>query len=123
MAYGLHGLKSDFGGHDLIYHDNVQAYVGDCRHLAYNGEYKGYNDGYFNNKCIITQRNGYGSDCSVVAGFKVHDNQVFTKSGNLTVCGKDFKAYQDEGHDPGTTISSWPADADVVAMGKEVLES
>jgi hypothetical protein len=81
--------------------------------------YKGYNDGYVHNKCIYTQ--SYGSDCQVVAGFVVHDNQVFSQSGALRVCGKDFAAWQAAGHDQGTTVREWPPDAEVVEMGKVVL--
>ena len=121
MVYGEHGLKSDFGGHDLVYHDNVQAYVGNCRHPAYNGEYKGYNDGYYRNRCVFTE--SYGSDCDVVAGWTVHDNQVFSKTGRLKVCGKNFSEWQAEGHDKGTTVAPWPTDDYVVAMGKGVLHA
>ena len=119
FAYGQHGLKSDFGGHDLVYSGNVQAYVGNCRHLPYNGEYKGYNDGYVENTCIFTQ--SYDSDCQVVAGFTVHDNRVFSKTGTLSVCGMNFSQWQAEGHDKGTTVGVWPSDEAVVAMGWAVL--
>jgi len=51
----------------------------------------------------------------------VHDNAVFSETGQCTVCGKDLKDYVAEGHDHGSTVAKWPADAALVAMGKKVL--
>jgi hypothetical protein len=34
LAYGDNGLKSDFGGHDEVYYDNVLAYVGNCWYVC-----------------------------------------------------------------------------------------
>ena len=109
-------MKSDFGGHDNMWHGNVLAYVGNCWTVF---SFKGYNDGFFENQCVF--RKGYGSDCKTNAGFVSHDNHVFSKSGTEDVCGMPFKAYQAEGHDKGTTIAAWPSNAAVVAMGKKVL--
>jgi len=57
----------------------------------------------------------------VSAGWEVHDNAVFSETGQCTVCGKDLKDYVAEGHDHGSTVAKWPADAALVAMGKKVL--
>jgi hypothetical protein len=108
--------KSDFGGHDNVWHGNVLAFVGNCYTVF---SFKGYNDQFYDNKCIF--RAGYKSDCDVSAGFEVHDNQVFSTTGELQVCGTDFKNWTASGHDKGSVLGPWPSDADVVAMGKAVL--
>ena len=116
FAYGENGLKGDFGGHDNKWHGNVLAYVGNC-YTTYS--FKIYNDAFYGNQCVFTS--SYKSDCDVFAGWEVHDNAVFSQSGNLNVCGMDFKAYQAEGHDKGSSVAKWPSDANLVAMGKKVL--
>ena len=116
FAYGDNGLKSDFGGHDNVWHGNVLAYVGNC-YTVFN--FKGYNDAFYDNKCVF--RTGYGSTCGLSTGFDVHGNAVFSESGNLTVCKTDWANWTATGHDTHSTLSKWPADAAVVAMGKKVL--
>ena len=116
FAYGDNGLKSDFGGHDNKWHGNVLAYVGNCYTVF---SFKGYNDAFYGNQCVF--RTGYKSDCGVTAGWEVHDNEVFSQSGDLQVCGEDFAKYVAEGHDKGSSVAKWPADDALVAMGKKVL--
>jgi len=116
FAYGENGLKSDFGGHDNVWHGNVLAYVGNC-YTVFN--FKGYNDAFYDNKCVF--RTGYGSTCGLSTGFDVHSNSVFSESGNLTVCKTDWANWTATGHDTSSTLSRWPVDAALVAMGKKVL--
>jgi hypothetical protein len=118
FAYGDNGLKSDFGGHDNVWHGNVLAYVGNC-YTIFN--FKGYNDAFYDNKCVF--RTGYTSTCGLESstGFAVHGNSVFSESGELTVCKTRWANWTATGHDTGTTLAKWPADAAVVAMGKTVL--
>ena len=109
-----------------VRHNNVLAYVGNCYHPPYNGEYKGFNDAFHSNTCLFRHSDcptgcGYNSDCGVVAGFEVSNNTVYSQTGALRVCGKDFAQYQADGHDPGTTVKSWPDDAALIALGKAVL--
>ena len=116
FAYGDNGLKSDFGGHDNYWHGNVLAYVGNCyTHFSF----KGYNDEFWDNQCVF--RGSYNSDCDLAAGWMVNDNAVYSKSGELQVCKTDFKAWTAAGHDKGSTLAKWPADAELIAMGKKVL--
>ena len=118
FAYGDNGLKSDFGGHDNYWHDNVLAYVGNCYHMW---SFKGFNDRFYGNDCVYRQ--GYGSDCGVAAGpgWEVHDNHVYGQSGSLDVCGTSLQKWVAAGHDKGSSVSKWPTDSALVAMGKKVL--
>jgi len=119
LAYGDNGLKSDFGGHDEVYSNNVLAYVGACWHMW---NFHGYNDGFFNNSCVF--RNNYPSDCFQPGhgvGWEVHDNKVFSASGQLNVCGTTLSQWVAGGHDHGTTIAKWPTDEILVQAGKQVL--
>ena len=124
LAYADNGLKTDFGGHDEVYRENVLAYTGDCWHLW---TFMGYNNGFFNNSCVFrggSQGPGYNSDCFKApqgAGFEVHDNSLFSASGTANVCGTTLANWTAQGHDKGTTVDKWPADADLVAMGRAVL--
>lgn len=119
LAYGEHGLKSDFGGHNMVWHGNVLAYVGNCIHPPYRGEYLGYNDGFVRNACVF--RESYQSDCAAVAGWTVHNNTVSSATGDVRVCGMNFSAWQSQGHDRGTVVRRWPTDAELVALGEAVL--
>jgi hypothetical protein len=120
FAYGEYGLKSDFGGHDMRYRNNVLAYVGNCYHQQYRGEYVGFNDVFTGNYCVFRQ--SYSSDCNLAQyHWHVHNNTVFSKSGSLQVCGMDFGKYQQLGHDPGTSVHVWPADSLLIARGKAAL--
>ena len=80
---------------------------------------KGYNNAFVDNQCVF--RTGYASTCGLSAGFDVHGNSVFSASGELTVCGTGWANWTATGHDTGSTLAKWPADAAVVAMGKRVL--
>jgi len=119
FAYADNGLKSNFGGHDHKWSGNVLAYVGNCYQFF---NFKGYNDGFVNNTCVI--RSGYGSDCNVDKSFHVSHNRVFSSSGNVKVCNMDWKDWTNSGktRDVGTTIEKWPADDELIAWAKALLD-
>ena len=127
LAYASNGLKSDFGGHDEVYTQNILAYVGTCTY-SYRWVFYGYNDGFYNNTCVFRDDKGYASDCFAEGqghGWEVHSNRVFSSTGNVTVCEPpDEIPLQDwlaQGHDKGTTIAAWPADDTLIAWGKAML--
>jgi hypothetical protein len=51
----------------------------------------------------------------------VHDNSLFSASGTANVCGTTLANWTAQGHDKGTTVDKWPADADLIVMGRAVL--
>jgi hypothetical protein len=70
FVYGDNGLKSDFGGHDNKWHNNVLAFVGNCYHM---GSFKGYNDAFFSNQCIFRWWGGcLGCPTGSSAGLAIH---------------------------------------------------
>merc|ERR1719198_1632747 len=54
FVYGMHGLKSDFGGHDNHHMNNIYAYVGDA--VFYYDDYtqNGHQDVFTDNKVVLT---------------------------------------------------------------------
>ena len=122
------GLKSDFGGHHEVYSNNVLPYVGDCLSPLGDQHEYGFNDGFYNNSCIY--RTSYTSDCFITrpsnwsgAGMEIHDNQVFSQTGQTLVCNftiplSDWVA---KGHDHGSVSSIWPKDEQLVEWIKEML--
>jgi len=118
FAYGDNGLKSDFGGHDHEWRENVIAYVGNCFDIW---SFKGYNDAFMNNTCVI--RSGYQSDCNLDKSWQVHSNHIYSSSGDVKVCGMAWKDWLKSGktRDTDTTVSKWPSDAQLVAWAKELL--
>ena len=62
FIYGTHGTKSTYGGHNIRHFNNYYGYLSSTcsmSNFAGNtelGEYKGYNDWYFNNTCIVTAK-------------------------------------------------------------------
>lgn len=133
LGYATAGLKSDFGGHDEVYRGNLLLFVGDCIMDGMNadsmpGHSIGYNDGFVNNTCIYT--NSYQSDCftnpkqpATGRGWDVHDNKVFSKTGQTMVCNREvpLSEWVNQGHDHGSTSSQWPTNAEIAAMAAAVL--
>jgi len=126
MVYGDNGLKSDFGGHDHVWEDNLLYYVGFCygaMFTTFDWQWPGYNDGFRNNTCVF--RGSYESDCDLDPSFAANfgQNRVFSADGTAKVCrGKvDFADWQAQGHDTETTLGKWPADAQLVAQAKSML--
>eukprot|EP01084_Bolivina_argentea_P064491 117612_1 len=61
FIYGTYGTKTSKGGHTIRHFGNYYGYVSnDCLMSNYagnkKGEYAGYNDWYFNNTCIVKQK-------------------------------------------------------------------
>ena len=92
LAYAANGLKSDFGGHDNRWSNNVLAYAGLCFGTPNPfGYFKGYNNAFGGNRCVGMGLNGlavYNSDCKLDASWNITANEVFTADGNATVCGQ-----------------------------------
>jgi len=118
LAYADNGLKSDFGGHDHVWYENVVAYTGNCWDVW---SFYGYGDGFYNNKCVFRNGKGYKSDCNLTTGWVVNNNTLFSSSGTVDVCGTTLEKWVAAGHDKGTTISKWPTDDVLVQWGKKLL--
>jgi len=105
FAYGANGLKSDYGGHHNYHNRNVYAFVGDCWG-------NGNSNQFINNTCIaISKVGGFRSDCSSSPFQTVSGNKVFNLDGRwgISVC------------DSSNTIANWPSDADIIEMGRDVM--
>eukprot|EP01043_Picozoa_sp_COSAG02_P007486 COSAG02_NODE_224_length_28285_cov_39.533066_15_plen_157_part_00 len=150
LAYAVAGLKSDFGGHTEAYSGNLLAYVGDCILNGMNtdkspGHELGFGDQFVNNTCVYRNGlTGYQSDCftnpqqpPTGRGWEVHDNQVYSRTGNTTVClcppaagqlqdmrcntSMPLQQWVALGHDRGSTSWKWPADEELIGWGKRLL--
>lgn len=124
LVYSGNGLKSDFGGHDNVHHDNVYAFVGQgfgiCQQL------KGHPDKFYSNHVIQNGDGNYGNgqacktdgseDATVV-----HDNTIYTPSGKVTECGMALADWQAQGGDPGTTAAVTPADSVIIGLARAAL--
>ena len=134
LAYSLSGLKSDFGGQSEVYHNNLMPYTYDTmfkdfRHTLTMFLY--VNDGFYNNTVMYIA--SYGSDCftnglhpppaGMGAGWEVHDNHVYSESGETFVCNGTVTLadWQAAGHDQGTTSDKWPADELLITWAKQLL--
>ena len=51
----------------------------------------------------------------------VDDGDKYTKDGKITECKMDLAAWQAKGEDAGSTVATWPKDADVIKMAKAKL--
>merc|ERR1711990_491855 len=118
FAHADHGMKSDFGGHDSHVHGNVIAYTGKCYYFWPCCDDHAYNDKFFNNTCIF--RESYDSDCDRDEWFEVHSNRVFSKTGELDVCGMEWNSWVKSGkpRDTDTILKKWPSDEDLVAWAE-----
>ena len=61
---------------------------------------------------------GIGGDAYPI----MHDNRVFTANGEANEAGKTVAEWQAQGHDMGTTVAYLPADDELVAMARELLQ-
>ena len=136
FALGANGLKSDFGGHDNRHTRNIYAYVSVCFGAPMPFRYfQGLNDAFFNNTCvaigdgILPSVGVYSSDCNGKGGFldqswNVSRNRVMTQSGDAKICNKPWAEWfgaNYSGTDSGSTISKWPADAQLVRWAEALL--
>merc|ERR1719277_2881591 len=107
-------VDNDDGSSYYDTHDNIYAYVGQAIGFYDAPMLDGHEDKFYNNKVVMTGTN-FGSDtCSGSGATQVHDNEYFTTSGQITECGKDFKQWQDAGHDKGSSVAKTPSDDDVI---------
>ncbi len=120
LVYGANGEKSDFGGHDNYQYNNVYAYVG--QGLSLMPQIKGFNNQFYNNKAIFTGTNVGTFGCSGDGKTIVHNNNYYTKSGNVTECGKSLEEWQKAGNDPGSNVAPYPTNEKIIEWGMELLE-
>ena len=85
----------------------------------------GNNLHFSNNTCILLSdsHGGYASDCELAFNQTCSHNQVANPSGVLYVCKEhiDLRKWLSEGHDPGTTVSTWPSNDAIIAQAKAIL--
>lgn len=117
-------MKSDFGGHDNVHHDNVYAYVGSGFSIC--NQLKGHPDQFYSNILVQEHDGDYGGGqaCKTSASVdatNVHDNRVYTPTGSVTECGMSLAAWQAAGNDPGTTAAPYPSDATLIAYARAAL--
>lgn len=93
------------------------AYVGTCFNTW---GFKGYNDKFQKNECIFL--NGYQSTCGVDTSFHVSENTIYSRTGELKVCGMPFEQWKAKGHDRDTKLKRWPSDAELVKTIKRMLQ-
>ena len=125
FAYAGTGMKNDFNGHGNHHHHNVYGYIG--KGMGICGALKGHADKFYNNKIIQTDSNAYASyDCSCNATDScpdMHDNEVFTPDGKMgNVCGQSVASRAASGADVGTSVAPLPADEQIIAWARELLE-
>ena len=117
-------MKSDFGGHENVHHDNIYGYMGAGFGIC--SQLKGHPDQFYSNHVIQRGDGSYGggqackTDSSVDATV-VHDNTIYTPTADVTECGMSLAAWQAQGGDPGTVARVWPADADLLALARAML--
>lgn len=120
FAYSGAGMKSFFGGHDNRHYNNIYGYVGSGFWI--NSQRKGHEDYFYNNTVVMTKDGDYGNGkCSGVGKTVVHDNKIYSPTGNVTECGMSLSDWQAMGNDPGTMASKFPEDNALVSMIKQLL--
>ncbi|KAJ9469345.1 hypothetical protein DIPPA_01785 [Diplonema papillatum] len=136
LVYGGH--KTNFGGHNKISHDNINAMAkvyqdGLCvRDNAANE--KGVTDGYHNNKCIqdVDDKPAYQffycdpNDLPSSPGIlDSYNNTIYNPSAKATVlCNTStisLEEFQSGGFDQGTTVAASPSTDQIIAWAKELL--
>ena len=123
LVYAHSGLKSYYGGHDIIHSNNIHAYItGDKNNACvYDNadQMEGHLDKYYNNTCIINQEAP-----KTYANFHCgDDHKTWPILGNNTVyimgddvsktgaCGLNETQFQSKyGVDTGTVILPGPPD-------------
>jgi len=54
---------------------------------------------------------------------QIYGNAISNQAGEIKVCGgHELPDWVKSGHDKGSSISKWPADADLITTGLAVLE-
>jgi hypothetical protein len=129
FVYGNGGLKSDYGGHDNVHHDNVYAFITHGKCVSIEPQKPGHADGFFSNYCVFQTRPdwtpGYAEYyCSTTSPNStdvyelplMHDNQVWQQGANGSVrCMQQafhqhnwttLEEWQRLGHDQGTVVKN-----------------
>ena len=121
FVYSGNGMKNDFDGHDNHHHNNVYAYIGAAFRIC--AQRDGHVDMFYNNTVVMTRDGNYGNpECHPVGKTVVHDNHIYTPTGNVTECGMALADYQKQGGDPGTTAGVFPKDGDLLNEIQRLLE-
>jgi hypothetical protein len=129
-AYGGNSLKSDFGGHDNLHHDNLDLFYSQGYGIVQ--QLPGHADSYVNNILYLDPGKtgalsyGGGQVCTATPTAAqspvVGNNTLWVPAGvTINECGMPLAQYQAAGGDVGTTVAAWPADAEVLAVAKTVL--
>ena len=124
-AYGGNSLKTDFGGHSNFHHGNLDLFF--SRGFGIVGTLAGFADGYYDNYLYLGTTSastpyGDGQACTGPAKTIVQNNTVWVPQGTtVTECGTSIAAWQAQGGDPGTTVSTYPADSVVLAKARQIL--
>eukprot|EP00040_Diaphanoeca_grandis_P029129 m.169705 g.169705 ORF g.169705 m.169705 type:complete len:918 (-) comp31584_c0_seq1:57-2810(-) len=123
FAFASGGLKNDFGGHDNHHHNNIYYNSGGCMGVC--AQLPGHEDAFYNNTCIINKASpqyaGFSAGIGGPAYPVMHDNKVLTLDGMATESGKSIAAWQNEGHDLGTTVGKLPSDDALITMARALL--
>eukprot|EP01084_Bolivina_argentea_P180090 311129_1 len=135
------GLKSDYGGHDTVHHNNIYAYVANTCFSINIGQgspaqLPGHIDQYYNNTCVINRDNNkhwdYGRfDCAAPQNQWpiLGNNIVYTLDtnaiNNTGLCGESEGDFKDKypGIDVNTKIGvvSPSVDAVLIAQARAML--
>eukprot|EP01083_Nonionella_stella_P159244 519321_1 len=130
FVYGLQSsLKSDFSGHDNVHYNNIIAYIkGSCFGIC--DQLKGFNDGFYNNTCIINSNNTikYGAfSCKQPQSNwpMLYNNTVYALGSDIDkvgLCGLSEIDFQNKfGTDYGTVINAYPDHNDIIRQAKQML--
>jgi len=120
FSYSGNGMKNDFGGHDNIHHNNLYAYIG--KGFGICPQVEGHLDGFYNNTVVLRADGAYtDGTCGGPTAPIVHDNAVYSPTGNVTECGMSLSKWQAEGNDPGSTAAPLPDDETLIALATQLL--
>lgn len=136
-VYGGH--KSDFDGHAKQSYNNVMAFANvygsrclSIMNLPHASPNAYFAEGFVNNTCILTNSGDVyldlgscTSDSTLPNRMLLGNNRVMVPGSMTSVtCGKtySFSDWMALGYDAGTTISDVPTTADIIAMGRAVLQ-
>ena len=64
---------------------------------------------------------GSGQTCSGAGKTIVYNNTIWSPKAAITECGTSLANWQAQGNDVGTTASTYPPDATVLAIARSLL--
>merc|ERR1712194_882624 len=98
---GGSSLKSDFGGHSNFHHHNLDLFWG--KGFQITPQLDGFEDGYYDNSLWLMNDGDFGRGaCTTPGKTVVHDNTIWSPTGNVTECGSSLADWQKKGNDVGT---------------------